>query len=74
VGINKFSWNNRSNNLFIEAPAGVGFSYCETASGCAHTDTSTAADNLASIVSFFTAYPELAKNDYWIAGESYAGG
>ena len=70
---NLYSWNNITNNLFIEAPAGVGFSYCTTPTGCEHTDTSTAQDNLASIVSFFTAYPELKNNDFWIAGESYAG-
>lgn len=73
VSINPYSWNNVSNNLFIEAPAGVGFSYCDKASGCSHTDTSTANDNLASLVSFFTAYPELQKNPFWISGESYAG-
>ena len=68
---NPFSWNNISNNLFLEAPAGVGFSYCDKPAGCRHTDTSTAADNLASLVSFFTAFPEYAGNDLWISGESY---
>jgi serine carboxypeptidase-like clade 2 len=70
---NPWSWGNVSNNLFIEAPSGVGFSYCESETGCQHTDTSTAQDNLQSILSFFAAYPELKANDYWIAGESYAG-
>ena len=73
ISLNPFSWNNRTNNLFIEAPAGVGFSYCATPAGCSHTDTSTAADNLAALVSFFAAYPEYAANAFWIAGESYAG-
>ena len=70
---NLFSWNNISNNLFFEAPAGVGFSYCDTEAGCKHTDTSTAQDNLATLVSWLKAYPEFAKNDLWISGESYAG-
>lgn len=70
---NPFSWNNVTNNLFMESPAGVGFSYCDTAAGCSHTDTSTANDNLQAVISFFTAYPELAGNDFWISGESYAG-
>jgi carboxypeptidase C (cathepsin A) len=73
LGLNPFSWNNISNNLFIEAPAGVGFSYCDTPAGCRHTDTSTANDNLAAVKSFLAAYPEYAGNDFWIAGESYAG-
>ena len=70
---NPWSWGNISNNLFIEAPAGVGFSYCSTAAGCQHTDTTTANDNLNAIISFFAAYPELQGNDFFIAGESYAG-
>ena len=73
LGVNPYSWGNKTNNIFMEAPAGVGFSYCTTAEGCDHTDTSTAQDNLAAIVSFFTAYPELQSNDFFIAGESYAG-
>lgn len=71
--INPYSWNNITNNLFIEAPSGVGFSYCDTAAGCDHTDTSTAADNLQALISFFAAYPELAGLSFWITGESYAG-
>jgi len=69
----RYSWNNISNNLFIEAPAGVGFSYCNTPAGCRHTDTSTANDNLAAVTSFLAAFPEYAGNRYWITGESYAG-
>ena len=68
---NVWSWNNISNNLFIEAPAGVGFSYCDKAAGCRHTDTSTADDNLQTLISFFKAFPEYAGNDVWISGESY---
>jgi carboxypeptidase C (cathepsin A) len=70
---NPWSWNNYTNNLFIESPAGVGFSYCDTAAGCAHDDNSTAQDNLAAVLSFFKAYPELQANKFWITGESYAG-
>jgi len=71
--VNPYSWNNKTNSLFLEAPTGVGFSYCETAAECVHDDTTQSVDNLAALVSFFTAYPELQKNDFWITGESYAG-
>ena len=73
LAVNPFSWNNKTNNLFLEAPTGVGFSYCETAAECVHDDTTQSVDNLAALVSFFTSYPELQKNDFWITGESYAG-
>jgi hypothetical protein len=51
----------------------VGFSYCDTPAGCRHTDTSTAQDNLAAVKSFLAAFPEYARNEVWITGESYAG-
>jgi carboxypeptidase C (cathepsin A) len=73
VGINPYSWNNFTNNLFIEAPTAVGFSYCDQASQCQHTDTSTAQDNLQTLLSFFAAFPEYKNNNFWITGESYAG-
>jgi len=33
----------------------------------------TAKDNLAFLNWFFTVYSDFAGNDFWIAGESYAG-
>ena len=73
LALNPFTWNNQSSNLFIESPAGVGFSYCESRAGCDHTDSSTAANSLLALQSFFAAFPELQKNDFWLTGESYAG-
>jgi carboxypeptidase C (cathepsin A) len=67
------SWNNITNGLFIEAPAGVGFSYADFPSGLVHNDSSTAIDNLNAVLYFFAGFPELAKNDFYISGESYAG-
>ena len=73
LALNNFSWGTVTNNIFMEAPAGVGFSYCDTAAGCQHTDTAQAVDNLAAMKDFFSKFPELQKNDFWITGESYAG-
>ena len=68
--VNEYSWNKFSTNVFIEAPAGVGFSYADTPAGTAHNDTSTAADNLASLEVFFAAFPEYSTQPFWITGES----
>ena len=73
LALNPWTWNNLTSNLFIESPAGVGFSYCETPAGCDHTDSSTAANSLLALRSFFAAFPELQRNDFWLTGESYAG-
>jgi serine carboxypeptidase-like clade 2 len=73
--VNTYSYNNFSHQLFLEAPACVGFSYADASNpnGCTHNDTSTAADNLAALQVWFTGFHEFAPNDFWISGESYAG-
>jgi serine carboxypeptidase-like clade 2 len=58
--------------LFLESPAGVGYSTNKEAS-YQHNDMNTANDNFAALLNFFQNYPEYAKNPFWIAGESYAG-
>ena len=50
---NNYSWNLEANMLYIEAPAGVGFSYCEKQSECNFTDEETSMDNLNALLSFF---------------------
>lgn len=70
---NPYSWNQIANMVFLEAPAGVGFSYADEPAGLNHNDTSTAADNFAALQQFYMKFPEYAKNDLFISGESYAG-
>jgi hypothetical protein len=69
---NPYSWHTLSHLLFIESPAGVGYSI-NTDSKFEYNDVSTAGDNLAVVQSFFAGFPEYANNPFWIAGESYAG-
>jgi carboxypeptidase C (cathepsin A) len=60
--------------IFIEAPAGVGYSICPDKSECFFTDDNTAADNLVAVRNLFIMkFPELQKNEIYITGESYAG-
>ena len=66
-------WNQIANVVFLEAPAGVGFSYADTEAGTKLNDTSTAEDNFAALQLLYKGFPELAANDLFISGESYAG-
>ena len=67
-------WTAFANMLFWEAPAGVGFSYCDGGGACGpYNDTVAMADNAAFLCAFYAAYPELAENGLFITGESYAG-
>ncbi|GJT02854.1 serine carboxypeptidase-like protein 40 [Tanacetum coccineum] len=71
---NKFAWNHAANVLFVESPAGVGFSYSNTSSDydkCG--DASTAADNYVFLLNWLERFPEYKDRDFYISGESYAG-
>lgn len=70
---NPYTWAKLANVIYLESPAGVGFSYSQTPSDYATNDTQTANDNFQFLVSFLAAYPEHAARDFYIAGESYAG-
>lgn len=74
---NDWSWNREANMLYIEQPAGVGYSYCdpshENDSGCAFNDNNVAADNVETIVGWFDLFPEFKQHELYISGESYAG-
>lgn len=47
--------------LFIEAPAGVGFSYSNVKSDYTVGDARTAADNLLLVLGFFQKFPALVR-------------
>jgi serine carboxypeptidase-like clade 2 len=70
---NNQSWNLFANVLYLESPAGVGFSYANLPDNYTYNDTIVAEDNLAAVVLWFKLFPEYANNKFWIAGESYAG-
>jgi hypothetical protein len=65
-------WQAAANMIFLESPAGVGFSYCDY-DPCTANDTSTAVDNHHALLEFFKGFPEYAANEFFITGESYAG-
>jgi hypothetical protein len=59
--------------LYLEAPAGVGFSYSPVAKEEVTGDNQTAADNLVALNAFFARFPEYAGVDFYVSGESYGG-
>ncbi|KAG8196084.1 hypothetical protein JTE90_007824 [Oedothorax gibbosus] len=69
---NTYSWNRIANVLFLEAPAGVGFSYADNKKYSADDD-STSYDNYVALQHFFQKFPQFKKNDFYITGESYGG-
>jgi serine carboxypeptidase-like clade 1 len=77
---NDFSWSKLANVLILNGPAPVGYSYCLPAgpagpfTSCGSwNDTRTFDFNLRFVNNFFAAFPEYKANDFYIAGESFAG-
>jgi cathepsin A (carboxypeptidase C) len=72
--LDQFSWNTVANVIYLEMPSGVGFSYDE--SNCASfptNDSQTAKDSYLALLHFFDKFPQFIENDFYIAGQSYAG-
>jgi len=74
-GENPYSWNREANVLYIEQPAGVGYSYFANPDdlGFNFTDYNAAQDNLQAVLGWYEKFPEFKTNDLYISGESYAG-
>lgn len=63
-----------ANVLFLESPAGVGYSYSNTSSDYSKNgDRRTAADNYVFLVNWLDRFPEYKNRSFYISGESYAG-
>ena len=75
VQLNNYSWNSKASMIYLEQPAGVGFSYCNktTNPSCNFSDESQAEDTYAFLVKFFDGFPEYASNELFLTAESYGG-
>ncbi|KAK6915769.1 Peptidase S10, serine carboxypeptidase [Dillenia turbinata] len=71
--LNPYSWSKVSNIIYLDSPAGVGFSYSPNTSLYVTGDTETAQNTHSFLLKWFELYPEYQANRFFIAGESYAG-
>ncbi|XP_066138466.1 venom serine carboxypeptidase isoform X2 [Euwallacea fornicatus] len=67
----KYSWTQNHNVIYIDNPVGTGFSF--TTGGYAQNETKVGQDLYSALTQFFTLFPDLQKNNFFIAGESYGG-
>lgn len=72
---NPAPWNQKQNVLYIEQPAGVGYSFANASNpkNKVFNDLLSSHDNLAALKSFYEKFPEYQGRDLYISGESYAG-
>ncbi|CAN6342551.1 unnamed protein product [Urochloa humidicola] len=72
--LNEYRWNKAANILFLDSPAGVGFSYTNTTPDLYTSgDRRTARDSYTFLLRWFERFPQYKYRDFYIAGESYAG-
>ncbi|KAG8380476.1 hypothetical protein BUALT_Bualt06G0019300 [Buddleja alternifolia] len=73
LSLSPYSWNKEANLLFLDSPAGVGFSYSNTSFDLTTGDQRTAKDAYKFLVKWFKRFPQFKYRPLYIAGESYAG-
>ncbi len=73
LSYNEFAWGDKINMLWIEAPAGVGFSTVQNEKDLDVGDQRTAQDSFAALELLVKNTPLLRGREFFIAGESYGG-
>lgn len=69
---NEYSWNKMASVVYIESPAGVGYSYA-TDGNITTNDDLTSLENYEAVKQFFTEFPQFRHHQTFIMGESYGG-
>ena len=70
---NPHTWIKSANIIFVESPAGVGFSYFNSSADISMDDARTAADTRTFLLGFLARFPGFAGTELYLTGESYAG-
>ncbi|CAI8028703.1 Serine carboxypeptidase S10 family member 1 [Geodia barretti] len=70
---NPYGWNAVSNLLYVDQPAGTGFSYVTNPLGYETNERQIATELWDFIRQFYQLYPKYSTLDLYIFGESYAG-
>lgn len=71
---NPFAWTRKASMVFLEQPAGVGYSFVTNGDLLSsYNDLRASIDNLQILKTFFEKFPERKSNDFFLASESYGG-
>jgi serine carboxypeptidase-like clade 2 len=74
IGRNEYAWTQLASMVFLEQPAGVGFSYSTDRSLLGDfNDLRASLDNVKIIRKFFEKFPYQKDNSIYLASESYGG-
>mmetsp|Transcript_97755 Transcript_97755/g.134478 ORF Transcript_97755/g.134478 Transcript_97755/m.134478 type:complete len:178 (+) Transcript_97755:23-556(+) len=70
---NPFPWNTRQNVLYLESPAGVGWSIAGDEKDWHTDDMQQSEDAIIALKSWYEKFPEFKQNELFVSGESYGG-
>ena len=70
---NPHSWNIKANVLYVEQPAGVGFSAYGSEADLTTDDLLSSSEFLTALKSFYAKFPTFKGKDLYVTGESYGG-
>jgi cathepsin A (carboxypeptidase C) len=70
---NPYGWNNDAFLIYIDQPAGVGFSYTDNMTGYDTDEAEVSRDMYWFLQNFLAAHPSLVANEFFVVGESYGG-
>ena len=59
--------------LYIESPAGVGWSVAENTEDNSFNDMVQSRDAMTALLAWYAKFPEYKKHDLFVSGESYGG-
>uniref|UniRef100_A0A8D9E8A7 Carboxypeptidase n=1 Tax=Cacopsylla melanoneura TaxID=428564 RepID=A0A8D9E8A7_9HEMI len=66
-------WTFNHNVIYIDNPVGAGFSYAQHPDLYARNEVQVGENLYIALTQFYKVFPEFAKNDFYLAGESYGG-
>ncbi|XP_076939588.1 serine carboxypeptidase-like 13 [Bidens hawaiensis] len=73
LALNPNAWTQMANIIFVDMPAGTGFSYAKTEEGWISSDTILASQATEFIKKFLIDHPTFLRNPLYISGISYVG-
>lgn len=73
IRLREHTWNVVHNLLFVDQPVGTGYSFTKSDDCYPQDQTAVGRDLYSAVVQFFRLFPELQRNDFFVAGESYGG-